>query len=79
MKKIPDEGDSPDSRSPSHARAAWLGWLQQVTTLIYLVAGGFLFYFWSRSHRQSLLLIAILFIAYGIYRFFLVRRWIRRH
>ena len=58
---------------------AWLDWLQQVQSLIYLVAGIFLLYQnWKRFHRQSVFLTGIMFIAYSVYRFFLVRRWIRR-
>jgi len=47
--------------------------------LIYLAAGGFLIYqYYSHLHRQVVLLTGILFIAYSIYRFFLVRRSVPR-
>jgi Na+/proline symporter len=54
-------------------------WLQQVPSLIYLVAGAFLFYlYWKRLHRRSVLVCGVLFVLYSIYRFFLVRRSFRR-
>ncbi len=56
----------------------WLGWLQQITSLVYLIAGLFLVYqYWRRLHRPVVLLAGILFVAYSIYRFFLVRRTMR--
>jgi hypothetical protein len=81
MGLVSKRGDSPEKIPPSPGRAAWMGWLQQAATLIYVVAGGFLIYqhFWGRLHRRYLLLFGILFLLYGLYRFFLVRRWIRRH
>ncbi len=61
------------------AGRAWLGWLQQATSLVYLVGGLFLIYqYWRRLHRQLVLVVGILFVAYSIYRFFLVRRTMRR-
>jgi len=56
-----------------------LKWLQQITSLIYLIAGVVLLYLnFTRFHRQTVLLIGAMFIVYSVYRFFLVRRWIRR-
>jgi hypothetical protein len=56
-----------------------LGWLQQLTTLVYLIAGLFLlFQYWRRLHRQVVLIAGIMFVAYSIYRYFLVRRTMRK-
>lgn len=61
------------------ADRSWLQWLQQITTVVYLIAGVFLLYqYWSRLHRQSVLVLGILFVGYAIYRFFLVRRSMSR-
>jgi hypothetical protein len=68
-----------DERPPGLNRRNWLNWFQQSASLIYLVAGIFLLYQnWKRFHRQSVFLVGIMFILYAVYRFFLVRRWIRR-
>jgi hypothetical protein len=46
---------------------------------VYLIAGLFLLYqYWRRLHRQSVLVVGVLFVAYSIYRFFLVRRSMKR-
>ena len=67
-----------DPREPQPAVGAWLPWLQQLTSLVYLVAGIFLLYqYWSRMRRPSVLVVGALFVVYSIYRFFLVRRAIR--
>ncbi len=61
------------------ATRPWLGWLQQLTSLVYLIAGLFLVYqYWKHLRRQSVLVVGMMFIAYSGYRFFLVRRSIRR-
>ena len=53
----------------------WTKWLHQATSLVYLLAGGFLIYlFWARIPRLLVLVAGLLFLAYGVYRFFLVRR-----
>jgi uncharacterized membrane protein YozB (DUF420 family) len=71
--------DLPAGRGPEPAAWPWLGWLQQITTLVYLIAGLFLIYqYWRRLHRQVVLAAGILFVAYSIYRFFLVRRTLRK-
>jgi hypothetical protein len=60
-------------------RTTWLGWLQQLTSAVYLIAGLFLIYqYWKNLHRQMILVVGLLFVVYGIYRFFLVRRSVRR-
>lgn len=65
--------------STRRGRTVWLGWLQQLTTLVYLIAGVFLIYqYWMRLHRQVVLAAGVLFVLYSIYRFFLVRRAQRR-
>jgi hypothetical protein len=81
MEAVSKRGDSPEKIPRSSAGTVWLGWLQQAATLVYAVAGGFLIYqhFWGRLRQRYLLLFGILFLLYGLYRFFLVRRWIRRH
>ncbi len=54
-------------------------WLQQAPSVVYMAAGAFLIYlYWKRLHRQSVLVCGALFVLYSIYRFFLVRRSIRR-
>lgn len=67
-------------RPPGARTRAWLGLLQQGVCAVYLVAGVLLLYWNARSFRRtSVKLAGALFIAYSIYRFFLVRRWIRRN
>ena len=57
----------------------WLIWLQQVPSLLYVVGGAFLIYrYWKVLHSNIVLVTGALFLAYGLYRFFLVRRTIRR-
>ena len=70
----------PSDREHSGTRGrAWLMWLQQAPSLVYLVAGVVLIYlYWKRLHRQSVLVCGALFVLYSIYRFFLVRRSFRR-
>jgi len=68
-----------DRNPPGSPSRVWFGWLQQTASLIYLAAGGFLLYqYFTHLHRQVVLLTGILFIAYSIYRFFLVRRSVPR-
>jgi hypothetical protein len=68
-----------DVQTPGTKSRTWLNWFQQSASLIYLIAGVFLLYQnWKRFHRQSVFLVGIMFILYAVYRFFLVRRWIRR-
>ena len=70
---------SSDPGEAEPAAKSWLPWLQQLTTLVYLIAGVFLLYqYWGRLHRQSTLVVGALFVAYSIYRFFLVRRSMKR-
>jgi hypothetical protein len=65
--------------STRRGRTVWLGWLQQLTTVVYLIAGVFLIYqYWMRLRRQVVLAAGVLFVLYSIYRFFLVRRAQRR-
>jgi DMSO/TMAO reductase YedYZ heme-binding membrane subunit len=60
-------------------RTTWLGWLQQLTSVVYLIAGLFLLYqYWKNLHRQMVLIVGLLFVVYSIYRFFLVRRSLKR-
>jgi hypothetical protein len=57
----------------------WFTWLQQVPSLLYVVGGAFLIYrYWKVLHSNIVLVTGALFLAYGLYRFFLVRRTIRR-
>ena len=66
-------------RGPGSGDRNWLGWLQQLTSLVYLIAGLFLlFQYWRRLHRQVVLIAGIMFVAYSIYRYFLVRRTMRK-
>ena len=72
-----------DSRDPgevsSSPRRVWTIWLQQITSLVYLLAGVFLVYqYLTHLNRQVVLYAGLLFVIYGIYRFFLVRRLDRR-
>lgn len=69
----------PSGRERSGTRSrAWLMWLQQAPSLVYLVAGAFLiFLYWKRLHRPSVLVCGAMFVLYSIYRFFLVRRSFR--
>jgi hypothetical protein len=68
-----DSGKQPPGGAPR-----WVPWLQQVASLVYLVAGLFLLYEnWRRFHRDTVFLVGVMFILYSIYRFILVRRWIR--
>jgi hypothetical protein len=66
-------------KPPGCRTRVWLDRLQQGVSAVYLVAGVLLLY-WNerRFQRTSVMLAGILFIAYSVYRFFLVRRWIRR-
>jgi len=58
---------------------AWLAWLPQAATLVYLFAGVFLLFLYARQMRRgTVLATGILFVLYGIYRFFLARRGLRR-
>lgn len=71
--------DLPAGRGPEPAGWQWLGWLQQIATLVYFVAGLFLVYqYWRRVHRQVVFVAGIMFIVYSIYRFFLVWRTLRK-
>ena len=76
----PDSGTEPPGRGVSGGPTrAWLCWLQQVPALIYFAAGAFLLYlYWKRLNRQSVLACGVLFVLYSLYRFFLVRRGLRR-
>ncbi len=76
----PPGGDiSPERRRSGFDRGAWLYWLQQATTLVYLIAGAYLIYRHFRHlHRRIVLLAGILFVLYSVYRFFMVRRSTRR-
>jgi len=79
MRENPRQTGPLDCNPPSSPSRVWFGWLQQAASLIYLAAGGFLIYqYYSHLHRQVVLLTGILFIAYSIYRFFLVRRSVPR-
>jgi hypothetical protein len=54
---------------------AWLGQLSQLTSLVYLVGGILLLYqYATRLRRPMALVVGVLFVLYGVYRFFLVRR-----
>ncbi len=67
----------PESAGP--AGRGWMERFQQVPSLMYLVAGIFLVVlYWKRLPRQSVLVCGVLFILYSIYRFFLVRRSLKR-
>ena len=67
-----------DREPPGPPGKFWLNWLQQIPSLMYLVAGIFLiFLYWRRLPRQSVLVCGVLFLLYSIYRFFLVRRSLR--
>ena len=58
---------------------AWTLWLQQATTLVYLVGGVFLLFLYrQRMRRGTVLATGILFVLYSVYRCFLVRRSARR-
>jgi hypothetical protein len=58
---------------------AWLGWLQQTASLMYVIGGGvLLFQYRHRLRRQVVLVTGILFVLYGACRFFWVRRASRR-
>jgi len=74
------EGPPVDDVDPPGPNArVWLNWLQQVPSLIYLVAGAFLVgLYWQRLPRRTVLLCGVLFLLYSVYRFFLVRRNLRR-
>ena len=67
-----------DQEPPGPPGRLWLTWLQQIPSVMYLVAGAFLVYlYWRRLPRQSVLVCGVLFFLYSIYRFFLVRRSLR--
>jgi len=72
--------DEPDGRADRRDRAAAAaGWLQQTTSLMYLIGGGVLLYqYWRRLHPQVVLVAGILFVLYGACRFVWVRRTARR-
>jgi hypothetical protein len=73
------ETDKSTAEPSGSRRASWSGWLQQAATLIYFVAGIFLIYQYAgRLHQRVVLITGILFVLYGVYRFFLVRRSARR-
>jgi len=76
----PEGGAGPAGReSPGSHERAWLNWLQQAPSLIYFLAGAFLVgLYWKRLHQRSVLLCGVLFLLYSVYRFFLVRRSLRR-
>ncbi|MBM3789520.1 MAG: hypothetical protein FJW35_04115 [Acidobacteria bacterium] len=60
-------------------RAGWMAYLQQTTSVVYLLAGIFLLYLnWRTLHRESVTVVGVLFILYAAYRFFMIRRWLRR-
>ena len=60
---------------PKPQGKAWLRQLSQLTSLVYLVGGIFLLYqYATRLRRPMALVVGVLFVLYGIYRFFLVRR-----
>lgn len=66
-------------KPPGGRTRAWLDLIQQAVCAVYLVAGVLLLYWNVRTFRRtSVMLAGVLFIAYSVYRFFLVRRWIRR-
>lgn len=68
-----------NDRPPGVRTRAWLDLLQQGICAVYLVAGVLLLYWNARSFRLASVKVAgVLFIAYSVCRFFLVRRWIRR-
>ncbi len=73
--------DHAGEQSPERRRVLsknWMAHLQQLTSLVYLLAGIFLLYLnWKRLHRESVLLVGIMFILYSIYRFLMIRRWLR--
>jgi len=57
----------------------WIDWLQQGASVVYLIAGIFLLYYnRQKFHRRGIFVVGLLFIAYSVYRFFLIRRWIQR-
>jgi hypothetical protein len=67
---------SPERGAPPRV---WLIWLQQLPSLLYVVGGAFLIYqYWKVLHSEIVLVTGALFLAYGLYRFFLVTRVIRR-
>ena len=60
---------------PKSQGKAWQAQLSQLTSLVYLVGGIFLLYQYATHLRRSMaLVVGVLFVLYGIYRFFLVRR-----
>ncbi len=74
----PSDSSDP-GQAPSSPGRVWTARLQQITSLVYLLGGVFLVYqYLARLHRQIVLLTGLLFVVYGIYRFFLVRRLDRR-
>ncbi len=73
------DGIAPEQEPSRSQRRAWLYWLRQATTLVYLVAGAFLIYQYSRRlHQRVVLMAGTLFVLYGVYRFFMVRCSTRR-
>jgi hypothetical protein len=53
----------------------WIDWLQQGASVVYLIAGIFLLYYNRlRFHRRGIFVVGLMFIAYSVYRFFLIRR-----
>ncbi len=68
-----DSGD--EDRISSPPSKVWMSWLQQTASLVYLAGGAFLIYqYWARLNRRIVLVTGILFVLYGIYRSYLVRR-----
>ncbi len=77
----PNQRGTLPCRPEPHVSAGrgWMGRLQQIPSLMYLVAGIFLVVlYWRRLPRQSILACGVLFILYSIYRFFLVQRSLKR-
>ncbi len=67
--------DSGEDEAATSSGKTWMSWLQQTTSLVYLVGGVFLIYqYWAHLNRRIVLFTGILFVSYGIYRFRLVSR-----
>ena len=64
-----------DQESPASPIRTLMSWLPQTASLVYLAGGFFLIYqYWAHLDRRILLMTGILFVLYGAYRFYLVRR-----
>ena len=72
--------DSPEERDSTPPPVRNLqSWLAQINSMVYGAGGLFLIYqYWAHVRRQVILVAGLIFIIYGSYRFFLVRRAQRR-